>query len=256
MVSRTLRLAVHGSLVLAVLSVWQYAPNSLLPRELVSTPGEVLPRLAVFVTSGDAFVHLGATSYATFLGIGIGGVAGVVLALASRTRYVGRLIDALMHIGYAIPKVVLIAVFVLFFGIGFASRVVLVVSFIAFVLYFNVSKGLTELDRSTLNTLSLFGASRYQLARIYTLPAVLGYVLSGMRVAFPLAYSVAVFSELAYGGERGIGAFISQSARTMQPSGTIVGIISAGILGYVLDRFIVHLVHTRATRTGAAVVAV
>lgn len=256
MSSRLGRLAIHGLVAAVGLMLWYLAPDSLVPHNLVSTPGDVVPRLADFVISGDVVVHLGATTYATALGIAVGTVLGTAIALLVRVPLLGRLIDALMHIGYAIPKVVLIAIFVLFLGIGTLSQVVLIVSFVTFVLYFNVSNGLAELDVATEKSLRMFGASKIQLVRIYNFPAMVGYVLSGLRVAFPLAYSVAVFAELAYGGEQGIGAFISQSARTMQPSGTIVGVLCAGLLGYGLDRLLVRLVDRRAEKAGTGAIAV
>jgi NitT/TauT family transport system permease protein len=256
MTLRARRLAAHVTVVLVALSAWHYAPNSMFPQDLVSRPAQVVPRLATFIASGEFFVHMGATTSATVLGVAVGAVLGTAIAMLAPVPFIGHFVEGLMQVGYAIPKVVLIAIFVLFLGIGTLSQLVLIVSFVMFVLYFNVSNGLAELDDATRKSLHIFGAGRLAVMRIYVFPSMVGYVFSGLRVALPLAYSVAVFAELAYGGETGIGAFIAQSARTMQPSGTIVGVICAGLLGYCLDRLLVRLVDRRAMKAGTGAIAV
>ena len=112
---------------------------------------------------------------------------------------------------YGIPKVALVPLFILWFGIGVLPKVVMVAMICVFIVLINTIAGLRSLSPQLIAALRILGAGRVAILRHVVLPHTLPFILAALRISLPTALAGAVLAELLSAGT-GIGYLISQAA--------------------------------------------
>ena len=234
----------------AILALWQWLPKSVVHESILSRPDQVAEQLWEFISSGDFFTPLSLTAYEVFVGVAIGAGVGVALAVLMYSVSAARwLLTPIVDIAYAIPKVILISLFILWFGIEHKSVIAFVVSWAVFIFFYAARQGLAEVDRDQRNALLLLGASRLQLLRLLLYPAVLPSLLTGFRLALPIAYGAAIYGELS-GAANGLGYVMAIRANSLDAAGTLAVLVTIAVVGYLLDLLLKASLHRRATVMG------
>ncbi|MFC0530552.1 ABC transporter permease [Phytohabitans kaempferiae] len=242
---------IRVGLVAGLLLLWQALPGNIVPVDLVGRPSQVLVDIWDLFATGTIFPDLWATTYEMLLGSVIALPAGVVVAaLTVALPPLAWLLRPILAVLYAIPKVVLLSVFVLVLGIGSQSKIGLVVSFVAFVYYLYTVRGLRDVDEDRAVALRRFGAGPLFIARALTLPTAVPHLLAAFRTAIPLAYSVAIFAELNITSERGLGSLIGRAAGNLDPSRTIAVIAIVAAIGFGIDIVLVRLLRRYSASVG------
>jgi NitT/TauT family transport system permease protein len=196
--------------VVVFLGAWQF----LVP--LVGIPDYVLPLPTVIAarfvdTFGLQLHHLGITALTTLVGLCIALVAGVLLALA--VVYVEALKSIVMPFLAAfnsIPKIAIAPLFVIWFGLGAESKILLAFLLALFPIFVNALTGLGEIEPDILDLSRLAGGSPYRVFTLVRLMHATPYITDALKVAFPLALVGSIVGEFI-GGNRGIGQLILQA---------------------------------------------
>ncbi|QFG21344.1 ABC transporter permease [Actinomadura sp. WMMB 499] len=186
--------------VLLVVGVWQGiivvagTPDYLLP-----SPRQVLSAMAEYREPllSEGLVTLGEI----LLGFAISAVAGIALAVPiAFSRAVERLAYPLLVMSQAVPKIALGPLFIVWFGFGLTTNVVIAVSVAIFPVIVNTALGLSSIDPDLVRLGRSMGASRWRLFRLVRLPTALPSVLAGLKVASTLAVIGVVVGEFIVGG--------------------------------------------------------
>jgi NitT/TauT family transport system permease protein len=193
--------------VVVFLLVWQFGVP------LVGIPDYVLPLPSVIAARFvETFTlqlhHLGTTALTTLAGLAIALVVGVMLALA--VVYVQALKSLVMPFLAAfnsIPKIAIAPLFVIWFGLGAESKVLLAFLLALFPIFVNSLTGLGEIEPDILDLSRLAGGSPYRVFRLVRLMHATPYITDALKVAFPLALVGSIVGEFI-GGNRGIGQLI------------------------------------------------
>jgi NitT/TauT family transport system permease protein len=127
-----------------------------------------------------------------------------------------------------------------------------VLSFVIFIFLYNMRQGMEEVDPNRLISLRLFGASRWQIARMLILPASIPHLLAAFRVAVPLAFGAQTFAELRIPTEYGLGNLLGKSAEALDGAGAMAVLIVVAFFGYLFDVVIGRRLSAYARRIGAA----
>jgi NitT/TauT family transport system permease protein len=181
-----------------------YAPP---PSEV----GRVL--LGVFV-DGSIWPHLHATFSAALLGLALGLVIGIVLGFAGAlVPLVAELLEPVMILLNAIPRVILAPLFVIWLGIGLGSKVALAFVLVAVLIFFAVYGGIREVDRRLVERIRTLGGGRWTLLREVYLPSVTAWVMGNLKVAVGFAFTGAVVGEFV-ASSRGLGYLLSFAQST------------------------------------------
>jgi NitT/TauT family transport system permease protein len=196
--------------VVVFLVVWQFGVP------LVGIPDYVLPLPTVIATRFvETFTlqlhHLGITALTTLVGLSIALVVGVLLALA--VVYVEALKSIVMPFLAAfnsIPKIAIAPLFVIWFGLGAESKILLAFLLALFPIFVNALTGLGEIEPDILDLSRLAGGSRYRVFTLVRLMHATPYITDALKVAFPLALVGSIVGEFI-GGNRGIGQLILQA---------------------------------------------
>ncbi len=170
------------------------------------------------LTTGYLWPHIWVTGAEMLLGLalgcGIGFVAGVVLG---EVDFLRRLLWPYVIASQVVPKLALGPLFIVWFGFGMASTVVITALICFFPLLENTLTGLQLIDPRKRDLFRILGATRLQTLARLKLPSGLPVILAGVRVAVVLALVGAVVGEFI-GGREGLGASIIAAQGMMDSS--------------------------------------
>jgi len=227
-----------GSLLLALglLLAWEAACRMLRVPALVLPPPSAIARsLWQGLASGYFWPHLRATATELLLGVVAGCMIGFATGIALAEHAVlRRLAMPYVVASQVIPKLALAPLFVLWFGFGMTSTVVITALICFFPLMENTLTALQQVAPERLELFRMLGATRGQTLWRLKLPAGLPAILAGLRVAVVLALVGAVVGEFI-GASRGLGALVIASQGTMDTSlmfAVLVLIAALGMLVY------------------------
>jgi NitT/TauT family transport system permease protein len=178
------------------------------------SPSQIGGALVDLFGSGRIWTHLEATFGAALGGLALGIIVGVLLGvLAALIPLVSELLEPVMTLLNAIPRVILAPLFVIWLGIGIASKVALSFILVAVLIFFTVYTGIKQVDRRLVERVVTLGGSRLALVRHVYLPAVTAWVLGSMKVAVGFAFTGAVVGEFV-AASRGLGYLLSFAQST------------------------------------------
>lgn len=227
-----------GSLALAaaLLLAWEIACRTLyVAALLLPTPTAIFASLWQGLASGFFWPHLAATARELVLGMVSGSVfgllAGILLGEFAAAR---RLLMPYIITSQVVPKLALAPLFVLWFGFGITSTVVITALICFFPLMENTLTALQQVAPERLELFRMLGATRAQTLWRLKLPSGLPAILAGLRVAVVLALVGAVVGEFI-GASQGLGALIIASQGTMDTArmfAVLVLIAALGLIAY------------------------
>jgi NitT/TauT family transport system permease protein len=132
------------------------------------------------------------------------------------------------------PRVILAPIFMVWFGLGIASKVALGFTLVFFIVFFNVYQGVREVSPAVLANARMLGASRRQLLRHVYMPSALSWVFASLHNSVGLAFVGAVVGEYL-GSAEGIGYLIHQAEGVFDIDTVFAGIVLLTVFALVLD---------------------
>ena len=190
-----------------LLALWQYgAPLARIPDYVLPVPSVIAARFAE--TFALQLYHLSVTGMTTLVGLAIALVVGVLLALL--VIYVPGLKSIILPVLAAfnsIPKIAIAPLFVIWFGLGFESKILLAFLLALFPIFVNSMTGLGEIEPDVLDLSRLAGGTPFRIFAKVRLMNAIPYITDALKVAFPLALVGSIVGEFI-GGNSGIGYLI------------------------------------------------
>src|SRR5258705_6056793 len=198
-----------------LLAVWEAAGRAGLLNPLyVPNPSRIGAALVDLFSDGRIWPHLDATFTAALGGLALGIAVGILLGVvAALVRFIAELIEPVMTVLNAIPRVILAPLFVIWLGIGLASKVALSFILVAVLIFFTVFSGIRQVDRRLVERIITLGGDRWALVRHVYLPSVTAWILSNLKVAVGFAFTGACVGEFV-AATRGLGYLLSFAQST------------------------------------------
>jgi ABC-type nitrate/sulfonate/bicarbonate transport system permease component len=217
--------------VLALLAVWQVTA-SLLDQPILPTPVTVGIAFYDELVHGELFPHLAASLWrvvaSTALAIALAAPAGLILGQSTRLN---GLFSPIIYLLYPIPKVVLVPIVLLFFGIGNMSKIVIIFLILFFQILVLVRDQAAAIRPELLQSVRSLGAGRRALFRFVYLPASLPAILTALRQSVGTAVAVLYVAEL-FATQRGLGYYIYYNGSTlMNYPAMYAGIVALSLMG-------------------------
>ena len=238
---------VRLALVVVLLVLWEIAADRWIDITFISRPSDIVGRLGDWVSDGTLWTNTWITVqeivYGFLLGAAAGVLAGFVLASLS---FVYRVLDPFMMALYAIPKVALAPLFIVWFGIGMHMKVLLAAATVFFLVFINTAAGVREVDRGLVDAVRLMGGGRWHVIRKVVVPSSMTGVLTGLKVAVPYALIGTVIGELV-ASNKGLGYLINDAASQFDTAGVFATLVVLSVIAGVLN-VIVNLIGKRVNR--------
>ena len=219
----------------AIVGLWEISVSGgWIDPYLLPAPSAVFGRMIEQAMAGDLIRHAALTVYRGVAGFLIAAALGIVLGtLAARNRFCHWFLDPLVSVGFPAPKIALLPIFILWFGLGDMSKLVMVVITCIFPVISATYLGTSSIDRYLIWSARNLGMSERRLLWKIVIPAALPQIISGLQIAFPMALVVTVVTEMITRGG-GLGGYMMRSARFALSEQVFAGIVTIGILGYLL----------------------
>ena len=198
-------------------------------------PTTIAATLYELFVGGTIWEHIAATFSAALLGLFggllIGGALGFGAAMA---RPVADVLEPVMILLNAIPRVILAPLFIIWFGIDLGSKVALSLVLVAVLIFFSVYSGIREVDNRLVERVQTLGGGRGTLLREVYIPSVTAWVMGSLKVAVGFAFTGAVVGEFV-ASSRGLGYLLSFAQSTYNAAQTLALIFI--IMAFVLLLF-------------------
>lgn len=223
------------AVLLLVLLCWHGLVTALNVSHLIF-PGPLAVARAVYdgVVSGEFAGHLGVTLYEILAGFAVGAFAGFVLgALIGQSALLEAVLYPYVVAFQTVPKVAVAPLFVLWFGFGTASKVVITATIVFFPVLANTIVGLRSAPRDQIDLMRAFTASGWHVFRMVRLPHALPFVFAGLDIGIVLAVIGAIVGEFV-GAQAGLGYLILQRNFSMDAAGMFAVLIVLSAIGIVL----------------------
>jgi NitT/TauT family transport system permease protein len=224
------------ALLAVVAGAWEGSTRSGLVNPFwVSSPSLILADLYRVFVSGSILPHVAVSLYEAFAGFITGAVAGVLAGFAlARWDRLARVLDPYVTALNSLPRVALAPLFILWFGIGLTSKIVLAFSLVVFILLVNTYAGAKNVDQDLVIITRLLGASRRQLTLKVILPASIPWIFAGFRLGVAYALIGAVVGEVIV-AQAGLGFLISAAAGVFNTTGVFTALIILMVIAMLLN---------------------
>lgn len=234
-----------ASLVL-VIGAWQAGVTWFeIPVFLLPPPDRVWQALVSLAVSGELAVHAGTTLSVVLLGLALGAALGAASGIClAKSRAAERWLGGPILFLQTAPKIALAPLFLIWFGLGIASKLVLVVSLVFFPVLVGTMLGVRSVDSRLLDLARLLRLSWWSTLRRIELPAALPSLFAGMRVAAVQAVVGAILAEWM-SSRAGLGFLMVQASATYRTPALFASIAATVVLGIAVYRA-VELVERRA----------
>lgn len=231
--TRDLLLSILTPLVL--LGLWEFtARQEIIDSRLFPPPTRIFAKGVEMLTDGDLMMHIGATLGRLALGMVIGSIVGIVLGLAMGTsRPLNAALGPMFAALYALPKIAILPLLLLIFGLTETPKVLAVTISVFFVMQINTVAGVRQIDQEILEAARAYGATGLNRFRLIILPGALPFIFSGFRIATGTAVIVVTAVEFV-ASNTGLGFLIWNSWQLFQPEQMYVGLVTVAVLGALL----------------------
>jgi ABC-type nitrate/sulfonate/bicarbonate transport system permease component len=230
------RLARAG-LLLLVLALWQLLWLRGLPGYVLG-PLEILKHFAAALGSQELYAHAAASLLRALPGFAIGTLFGVALGLAAGiARRFDEMLSPLVFLTYPVPKIVMLPLFMLWFGIGDLSKVLIIALACFYPAFINAYYGAKATPRILVWSARNMGAGEAQIFRRIVLPGALPQIFAGLRVSLALSFIVMFAAEMI-NARSGLGHLIREAENSLRFDLMYVSLVTIAILGYAGDRLL------------------
>ncbi|HEY1545864.1 MAG TPA: ABC transporter permease [Xanthobacteraceae bacterium] len=210
----------------------------LLPPFFFSSPIEIAIRVYSWFAAGTVWKHLAYTLSESILAFGIGSALGILFGfLFALSSTVAAVFDPYVKMVNSLPRVVLAPIFTLWFGLGIWSKVVLGVTLVFFIVFFNVYQGVREVSPTVLANARMLGMNRWQLMRHVYWPSALSWMFSSLHTSVGFAVVGAVVGEYL-GSAAGLGYLIQSAEGNFDVDGVFAGMFVLAVFVLIIDAIV------------------
>ncbi len=205
-------------------TVWWFG----IPRWLLPAPTQIAAR---FVKMKTLWYHTGLTVMEAASGFAASALVGIALSAGIvHSRVLERGVFPYVIVSNAIPIIAIIPLLTIWFGFGFAPKIMIAAIITFFPIVTNTTRGLKSADASVLDFMRSINATRWQVFSKVQFPTALPYIFAAFRIASSLSLVGAVVAEF-YGSDRGLGFLVITSATQLQTDLLFVAISVLALLG-------------------------
>jgi len=224
-----------GTAVVLFLLFWEFSVSYGLVNPLfTSSPTRIVSTAAVLIQEGTIFTHLAVSGTEFVLGFALAIAVGIPLGIfMGWYRRLSAVLDPFVSALYATPRIALLPLIVIWFGIGIGSKIAIIFLSSVFPILINTITGVRTVERDFVKVARSFSATDRQLFSTVVLPASVPLLLTGIRLGLGHALIGVVVGEL-YAATAGVGFMIAVAGASFQTDRVMVGIIIIAAAGMAL----------------------
>jgi len=222
-------------LLVVLFALWEVGVRALKVSELVlPAPSVIFVSLWDMILTPDTWHHAAITGMETIMGFVIALAVGIsVGVILGKIVWLERSLRPLVVASQVVPKVALIPLFVIWFGFGMQSKVIIAALLAFFPIMLNVQLGVRSVEAGQRDVMRSLNASRWQTFQHLELKSILPYVLAGMEVGIVFSIIGTIVGEYL-GGSEGLGYLVVRTLNELNAPALFAVIILLSTLGLLL----------------------
>jgi len=227
--------AAQAATVVFILGTWEILSRvGVIDPFFFGSPLGIVSRLADWAVHGTAYGSLWLQIWVTIEEAVLGFLVGVVLGVAcgvtlGEVPFLADVFAPFIKAVNALPRIVLGSIFIMWLGLGLASKVMLAAVLVFFVVFFNAFQGVRSVDRNFVANARILGATRLQVVRHVVIPSAMTWIIASLHVALGLAIIGAIVGEFL-GSQYGLGLVIATAQNTFDANGVFAAMLIIGVL--------------------------
>ncbi|MGM0124539.1 NitT/TauT family transport system permease [Enterococcus sp. AZ194] len=199
-----------------------------------SIPSPLLTLQKAWEIKDSLLLHTGASFLRIGIALSLSLVIGVPIGiLFSRISWLNTFFSPLLYFLYPLPKVAFLPVFMIFFGLGNTSKILLIFAIISIQVIVSIRDGVNAIPKNYYRLMANYDSTSWQTIRYLIFPAIKKTLFASLRVSVGIALASLFFAE-NYNTTYGLGYLILSAWAKMDYAEMFVGILMIGILGFVL----------------------
>jgi NitT/TauT family transport system permease protein len=228
--------------MLLFLAFWEIAVRAGWANPLfTSSPSRILATAVEMFADGSIYEHLRVSGIEFFTGFSLAIVIGVPLGiLMGWYSRLNAVLEPFVSALYATPRIALLPLVVIWFGIGLGSKVAIVFLGAIFPILVNTITGVRTIDADFIKVARSFSATDMQMFLTVAVPSSVPMLLTGLRLGLGHALVGIVVGEM-YGASQGLGYLIAVAGARFQTDKVMVGIILIATLGVAMTELLRYI---------------
>ena len=223
--------------IVVVLIAWEIAGRRINPL-FMSYPSAIVRAAIIMIQTGELATALASSLRTLLVGFTTASVIGIVLGLLiGRYRAVDAATDWLINALYATPLIAVIPLVILWFGLGDAAKLFIVTILAVFPVLINTASGVRNIPRSLIDVGTAFAANERQVFLKIIIPAVIPFIMTGLRLGIGRAIIGMVAAEF-FTAITGLGALIVKYGNQYDTASMFVPILILMLLGVALTSLV------------------
>lgn len=221
---------------LTLLILWEVlAQIGAIDIRLFSSPSLIFKSFIPLMLSGDLLNNTAVSVQRVILGFIAGSVPGILLGISmGLSPFIRSAIEPMIAATYPIPKLALMPLILLIFGLGETSKIFTIAIGVFYLVVINTMAGVLSIDKIYLDVAKNFGASRKDFYLTVALPGALPMIFAGLKLGMGMALILIVAAELS-AAKAGIGWMIWRSYDMFDIEQMFVALIMLSVLGYIFS---------------------
>ncbi|GAK41167.1 ABC transporter permease [Paenibacillus urinalis] len=235
--SKYKKAALHITFWFALIILWHllslvYEPE-ILPGPLYTLQGGY----ELFM-DGTLLQYIGISSYRVLLGWTLGSLLAIPVGITIGKVHAIRLFaEPFLNFIRFIPPIAFITLFLVWFGIGETSKIMLILYATFFIVTLNTLTGVLSVEEDKIRSARSMGASEWQIVLHVIVPATVPYMFTGIRLAMGTSFMAIIGAEMIASNE-GVGYLIWNSRLFFRTDWIFVGLLCLGLMGFLTDRIV------------------
>jgi NitT/TauT family transport system permease protein len=219
---------------LSLLLVWEIlARLGLIDIRLLSSPTQIFQALLPLVASGDLFVNTLVSVQRVIWGFIAGALPGVLIGMSmGLSPLVRSAIEPMIQATYPIPKLAIMPLILLVFGLGETSKIFTIGIGVFYLVVINTMAGVLQIDKIYLEVAKNFRASRWDFYWTVAFPGALPMIFAGLKLGMGMALILVVAAEMS-AAKAGVGWMIWRAYDMFAIEEMFVALIVLSVLGYL-----------------------
>jgi ABC-type nitrate/sulfonate/bicarbonate transport system permease component len=221
---------------IAVLALWEFATKiGKVDPIFLPAPSAVALAFLQLLISGELLFHAARSLGRLFVGYGIAAALGISIGLLiGWFRIVNQILKPLVELTRPVSPIALIPLAILWFGIGWESKIFVIAMGTFFPILLNTIAGVQNADPLLIKAARSLGANDFQILRTVAIPSAAPFIHTGLRVSLGIGFIVIIASEMV-AAQNGLGWLVLDSQRVYRTDVVFVGIVSVSCLGLLGD---------------------
>ena len=219
-----------------LIGLWELAAQTgFIDVRFFPPPSKIFKVMWTMIENGLLVKHVMASLTRLFWGILFGGIPALMLGVAMGLyRNLRMVVEPVIAATYPIPKSAILPLILLIFGLGEASKIVMVATGVFYPILINSMAGVLEIPKVHFDVSRNFGAGRFQTFRTVAFPGALPLIMTGVKLGVGLGLVLIAIAEMV-GAKSGLGYMIWSAWETFAVEQMYVGLMMFAIIGFLLS---------------------